>query len=222
VLFPNKYFGKWENEPEQSAQLDIDRNYDLFAILADVRNGYGFAGAETGDGFKYIAKDRGFPDDISKEVRDTACTGDHTPTWVSLKEILEFDWNQKTNKRGMIKPNVFAKWDRRKEYNPQPEGWCYGVGGNGIVILQEEEMREYVNKIIGEAYGNIPEKKEKDRRLVDENEWPSPITRYCEVRWQCKYAKSTKNMWEQILPHMLPLGKKHGYDNVRLVMNFDS
>jgi hypothetical protein len=45
------------------------RNYDLFAIFADVRNGRGFAGCETGDGFVPICAPRGVPDDCCPEYR---------------------------------------------------------------------------------------------------------------------------------------------------------
>lgn len=40
------------------------RRYDTFAMLANVRNGYGFAGCDTGDGFEPISEPRGFPDDF--------------------------------------------------------------------------------------------------------------------------------------------------------------
>lgn len=43
------------------------RNYDWFSILANVRNGYGFAGCITGEGFAVIADPRGLPEDISKD-----------------------------------------------------------------------------------------------------------------------------------------------------------
>lgn len=45
--------------------LYIGRNYDLFAILANVRNGSGFAGCDTGDGFRPIMMPRGVPRDAS-------------------------------------------------------------------------------------------------------------------------------------------------------------
>jgi hypothetical protein len=48
--------------------LDIGRNYDLFAILADVRNGRGFAGVVTGTGFDPISNPRGLPRDVSNDV----------------------------------------------------------------------------------------------------------------------------------------------------------
>ena len=47
-----------------------DRHYDVFAILADVRNGYGFAGVRTGSGFDPIAPGRGLPSDLSQGVID--------------------------------------------------------------------------------------------------------------------------------------------------------
>lgn len=49
-----------------------DRNYEAFAILADVRNGTGFAGIDTGDGFKIIAEPRGLPLDLSAELRNAS------------------------------------------------------------------------------------------------------------------------------------------------------
>ena len=36
----------WE---EVDTDYDFNRHYQLFAVLADVRNGYGFAGISSGD-----------------------------------------------------------------------------------------------------------------------------------------------------------------------------
>ena len=60
------------------------RNYDLFAILANVRNGRGFAGTDTGDGFVPLCEPRGLPDDMSAELVKEAEGCDHTPSWVTL------------------------------------------------------------------------------------------------------------------------------------------
>lgn len=46
-----------------------NRNYDVFSILANVRNGYGFAGVVTSSGFNPITNGRGIPDDLSEEIR---------------------------------------------------------------------------------------------------------------------------------------------------------
>lgn len=80
-----------------------DRNYTVFGILADVRNGSGFAGCDLGDPVVPIAPDRGLPDDLS----DAAYVwfrhhgGDHSDTWVMLSELLEHDWDQPIVHRGV-------------------------------------------------------------------------------------------------------------------------
>ncbi len=40
------------------------RSYNTFAMLADVRNGRGFAGIKTSDGFPVIHEPRGLPSDL--------------------------------------------------------------------------------------------------------------------------------------------------------------
>lgn len=65
-----------------------DRNYLLFAILADLRNVYSI---------HPISLPRGLPDDISVEVKTRSdIEGDdaHTRSWLTLKELLEYDWKQ--------------------------------------------------------------------------------------------------------------------------------
>ena len=54
--------GKWVTVLQTVA--GDHRNYDTFAVLADVRNGYGFAGCDTGDGFEPISEPKGFPSDF--------------------------------------------------------------------------------------------------------------------------------------------------------------
>src|SRR5690606_27440711 len=71
--------------------LNFDRNYDLFAILADVRNGYGFAGVYTGDGFNYISEPKGLPEDMSEELKKAIETervwlGDHDFSYLTSSE----------------------------------------------------------------------------------------------------------------------------------------
>lgn len=75
------------------------RNYNLFAMLADVRNGRGFAGVYTGEGFNPIADPKGAPSDMSSEIK-SACEyweGDgHSHSWFTVKELLDYDWEQDT------------------------------------------------------------------------------------------------------------------------------
>ena len=79
---------------------DFGRSYDSFAVLAGVRNGVGFAGIDTGDGFKPISKRRGLPED--RHLRNKENYGEYGHSWLLVSEILAYDWEQKTKKRGWI------------------------------------------------------------------------------------------------------------------------
>jgi hypothetical protein len=75
------------------------RNYDLFAILADVRNGYGFAGSYTGEGFKPISEPKDIPSDVSVEVEKASENygiDGHSHSWFTVKELNDYDWEQET------------------------------------------------------------------------------------------------------------------------------
>lgn len=81
------------------------RRYDLFAILADVRNGYGFAGIPTGDGFNPISQPRGIPRDVTNEVRadyDEYGSDAHSASYHSLRHLEEYDWGQTTMVRQRV------------------------------------------------------------------------------------------------------------------------
>lgn len=65
-----------------------DRNYLLFAILANVRNRYNI---------QPISLPKGLPYDVSPELKKQSDeeNGDaHTRSWLTLKELLEYDWQQ--------------------------------------------------------------------------------------------------------------------------------
>ncbi len=61
------------------------RSYNTFAMLADVRNGTGFAGIKTSDGFPVIHEQRGLPDDLVVE-------DDHVAIKVS-DLVAAWDWD---------------------------------------------------------------------------------------------------------------------------------
>jgi hypothetical protein len=81
------------------------RYYDVFSILAGVRNGHGFAGIPTGAGFIPISEPRGLPPDLSVTFRSdpavlederTPDIGEHSFSWLLLSELLAYDWTQTT------------------------------------------------------------------------------------------------------------------------------
>lgn len=70
----------------------IDRNYRLFSVLAGVRNTFGI---------QPIALPRGLPEDASEASLRMGTNYTRNPnwdfpylTWVSLRELLEYDWDQ--------------------------------------------------------------------------------------------------------------------------------
>lgn len=76
----------------------VERSYYTFSILANVRNGYGFAGVPTGAGFVPISMPKGLPNDMSTELvnqqDDCGTLGDHSHSWLTVKELLDYNWDQ--------------------------------------------------------------------------------------------------------------------------------
>ena len=85
------------------------RNYDVFAMMADVRNGRGFAGVDLGYGFIPIAEPRGLPEDcdyaIDEEAENWGVDG-HSHSYLTLRELLDLEhngyWEHKTEHRGVM------------------------------------------------------------------------------------------------------------------------
>lgn len=131
------------------------RNYDLFAVLADVRNGSGFAGCVTGERITPISEPRGFPEDLSPTVRAWAedrddlsdeerdamlWMGDHSFSWVTLAELLAYPWDSPHVKVGVIPLDKFAKRVAASD-DSQPSDWCGWISGQKIVVFQDAEAR---------------------------------------------------------------------------------
>lgn len=176
------------------------RNYDLFGILANVRNGSGFAGITTGLGWPSIAPERGWPEGFDPEAvapypgyefEGPRFMGDHSHTWVSLEELKAFDWSQGTTLYGVISAEEFEKLGPDK----RPESWSGGIAGPGI-----------------ETY-DIPTYLEMKR--IGRPMAPRPHVR---TSWRNTAAEATG--WPE---HVLPwLEKLADGRPLRLVIGFDS
>jgi hypothetical protein len=103
-----------------------DRNYDTFAVLADVRNGSGFAGVETGEGWKVFFEARGLPEDIAVDqdnYHGGEWLGDHTHSYLTLKELKKIAsyFEEKTyERRGMIT----KEQEKELKKGTLPNSWC--------------------------------------------------------------------------------------------------
>lgn len=121
-----------------------DRNYIVFSILADVRNGISanpFIDDSPATGHYVIPIDdpRGFPEDLSDgglkwlDIHG----GDHSDSWLSLPEVFRFDWaNTPVAYAGLVTPSEF----RRFQLEGKPNDWYSGAWGSNIVKISNEEM----------------------------------------------------------------------------------
>lgn len=192
------------------------RNYDLFAILADVGNGFGFAGVDTGDGFRPISSPKGLPEDVSTLLREESerwgCDG-HSHSFFTVAELLAYDWTQVVTQRGTVSAVQFEEWERMKQWHPEPKGWCGDIAGGRIVKVHEAEMRTRVKEIMGDG-GFGPEYQARIERLKVEM-----ADVYAQVQWQLPYAATCQDFWFQTIPRLLQVGSQ---EDVRVVFWFDN
>ncbi len=222
--------GQWESadkwtpddclEEGEAPRLCIDykdrfysgRNYDLFSILANVRNGYGFAGVKTGEGFVPLAQPRGLPVDATELVKQDSdrwdCDG-HSHSFCTVAELLAYDWTQVTKHCGWLTAAEYWDWNRfRRADGDGPKGYCGGVSGPSVKHVTEDAMKEML-KPYG-ANWQAEEEINKDENLRHT---------YVQCEWELPYYKSATEFWGETIPRLLRLGKP---EDVRLVFWFDN
>lgn len=79
--------GNWIQFGDDS--MYIGRNYLLFSILADVRNYF--------HDIMPISKPKGFPKDYNGDLLDVWKFDGHSRSWLTLQEILSYDWSKPFN-----------------------------------------------------------------------------------------------------------------------------
>ena len=202
-------------------QEDWGRNYDLFAILADVRNGHGFAGVDTGDGFNPITAPKGVPDDCSDAIRDLMDDRDyHSHSHHTVQELLAYDWTQTTKHRGFVTAPVYHDWlGWGKKYGEAPKGYCGDVSGPSVSKITNEEMDKAIEKIAGDedAYW-------KKKPLLEAASEPGKELHmvYTQLEWEETYHRSVGYFWQDIMPVLVKHGIEHDFDKVRIVFAFDN
>lgn len=131
--FPDDYNNKFRDEPQ------IGRNYDLFSILAGVRNG------TWGKEIKPISEPRGLPEDISEEVKEKSDYWDsdgHSHSYLLLKELKNYNWEQK------IQHSAFVSKKQKAEYEKSGKlPTCYSAYSSiGVEMKWEEKMKDTIGK----------------------------------------------------------------------------
>lgn len=157
AVWQAKKGGKWV---DVESTWDQDRHYFLFAWIADVRNGFGFAGVSTHDPIKPIAERRGLPEDFESDGEDHATVieaidprrreymdddekakptiwlGDHSHSWLTADEILSAERPGAVRKDGVLTLEQYHAWDKVS----QPKAWCGGVMGQSLVTSMPSEI----------------------------------------------------------------------------------
>lgn len=209
---------KYAEEGETRLTVDYDdhfyngRNYDLFAIFADVRNGNGFAEVDTGDGFKPIASPKGLPSDISEQIflesEAYGCDG-HSHSWHTVADLMAYDWTQTTTKRGWVTAEVFAEWanwNRGKGLGPKE--WSGGVGGGNVKHISIDQMQQIVSETVA------------GRRFWDaKDDLKALRSYYTQISWGIPYWRAGKEFLSEVLPRLWRLGNP---EDVRIVFWFDN
>ena len=138
-----------QEEPEwKPTEVFRDRNYALFAVLADVCNP-----TCSAEPFESIAPPRGLPSDVSEPLRLWHAQNDGDTwleSWLLLKEILGFDWLGKTiTRQAKVDARVahlFPPGQKGFPYSQWPVGIgaAYSEGGTGVQVTWEETYAEAV------------------------------------------------------------------------------
>ena len=122
-----------------------DRNYDTFAVYANVRNGLGFAGLKTGETWEPIAEPRGFPDDFivgsepDERVSNMAGTwmGDHSQSWLLFSELKK-KWKELDGALHRVSGILErAHWEKTLKVGELPSEWCGGISGGGVLVVEQ-------------------------------------------------------------------------------------
>lgn len=195
--FEGDRFSKFYSEPKTDEPYD-GRNYDLFAILADVRNGRGFAGIDTGDGFKPIDFPRGIPSDASTKYKKIAKRwgeDGHSHSYFTVKELKDYDWHgQITKHRGVVNMEQYKIF----KAEGKPHEWSGDVTGGLVQMISNQEMDDLITH---------PENILKNLHY------------YTQVEWEESYYESTKDFVDNVIPRLEEIGDP---EKVRVVFFFDN
>jgi hypothetical protein len=204
-----------EERTEYADRLDIewddafysDRNYDLFAILANVRNGYGFAGVVTGEGFVPIAMPRGLPADATAPVKkrsDEWGEDGHSHSWLTLAELLAYDWDQTTINYGVMPLEIYKNYQATGKLTT----YSGGVWGENVLTISQDDGDALLAAERGEAVLT-----EDQATLIAGKDI------YVQARWRESYRDAAASFLNETLPKLQALGEPA---DVRIVFWFDN
>ncbi|AVF27972.1 hypothetical protein [Paenibacillus larvae] len=180
-----------EEERNGTANFIYDgRHYLLFSLLAGVRNEYDL---------KPICEPKGLPIDVSDEVKansDELGIDGHSHTWLTARELVEFDWSQTVEQEGWVSEKEYKVFKEKV----RPESWSGGVGGGRVRHVSNTEM----NRILKNGYP-----------------WENDDSFYTLVKWTLPYSEIVGSFYTWSIPKMTELAGDD-LESVRIVFWFDN
>jgi len=122
-------------------EVHLSKNYHLFAALCGVRNGV------WGMHVTPISPPRDLPRDVTPEVAKEAdemrgyC---HSHSWLSVEELLRFDWDQEVPYKTRINvadPHV-RKWFEQEDRRTAPPKGAFSVTSGNEITPQEVQWTQ--------------------------------------------------------------------------------
>lgn len=142
---------------EDGGEMERGRNYHVFAMLADVRNGLGFAGVETHKPIDPISEPRGYPSDLTVDEDEVSLKlwgndpdikywmGDHSHSWLTIKEVIEWPgWDKPIHMVGYVTADEKSRLDRE---GGTPNEWCGETNNPSYVRIEWEVPFVYYAKV---------------------------------------------------------------------------
>lgn len=198
-------------DPEEWIEIesgwDQNRHYLLFAVLADVRNGFGFAGSYRHEPLRPIVEElRGYPEDypVNSHGEPTPDLGYHSHHWLLGSEML--DWARLDRSLvfgGVLSREDFQKWDGISI----PSGVIGTIWGNDIIEIVDKASA-------ARCYVSVDEEQNtKETGLM-----ATPPSNWTHIRvwWRASLLEQLDYFFNGIIK---PLMEKYG--EIRLVMGFD-
>lgn len=192
--------GPWHVASNVSLPSLDGRNYNLFAMLADVRNG---------NEIEPIHELRGWPDDVDPEHRegiDVWGPDGHSQSWATVTELLAYAERMKDalfEEHGVLSGPAY----QALKAGVEPSSWCGRISGQKIITIDSESFDDMATKLVTKS----------------ENRWgqQEPTTYlgdfevYVRATWPVAYASILAPLVEELKEVSDP-------DNVRVLYFFDN
>lgn len=211
-----------------------NRSYDTFAILANVRNGYGFAGCDTGDGYEPICEPKGFPNNFLLRPDDETVHlfQSYTPTEgfdrVKNGEDKKAYLKEAQNKTEIWMGDHSFSWHTLTDIKAYVERMANKkTKKRGYVTEAEYQVLDGIKAPEG-FYGGIAGRDvvsltaKEYVTLKSTQTLPSDKRIYVQYEWPVNYTERT--YIGEIIKSLEKLAKNHEVkeDDVRMVFGFDN